>query len=843
MTLVHISLVVFSLSSLAQDPDSLPSYYGDKEKGNFYLRENDGQVHDTDGDPVTDVGYYVENTPVGIYLRDKSTVSFTMAAVDLDTATVDTLYRVDMEFGHGNDRDPEHTGDPVGGVNNYYRHQVSVEEVEAYTQGVYRSVWDSINVYFYSSLGGPRMAIAVMPGGDPADISLKFNGQDSIGVDWQGALRLYVGERWIELQEAMAYQVDGNNNVIPVTWLMEYDYVDGNAFVNFEFYGYNTSRPLVFQIGYPPMPAGGGGSDNFCWSTYFGGSGNVLSSTEVDDDGGLYVAGYTDNDNFPATVGTTVNPGPSTFSGTVAKFNSAYQILWATYYGGANHEEFKDIAYNAYGDDLFGVGYTLSPDLLTPYSSGEYHDGSLNGNNNTTDAFMCRLNAASGILEWGTYFGGIGGDRAYSVACDANGAQYVVGGGSDGLDLQGWGTAYLQAFAGVEDDPFSDGDAFIVRFDNTQDLTWCTYVGGAYAESFSATDLDDEGNIFVIGQGRTGFPQIDDCGSLVSNGPQGFDDCVLCKFDATGHLCWSTLAGGLANDIPAWEGAVAVGNGRVYFGANSSSLNFPTLDLDDSYYQEDNAGFGDGVLMCFDLSTLDPIWMTYVGGTGWDYISGIDTDTWGNLYVTGYSKSADMPLVELTGAYYQEYAGGGSNAAYGDAFIASYTYPQHSPTWLTMVGGGPGGLNDGDGAESIVADGHDRLFIAGTSTSYSPPYPTHNPGNGAYFGSTFATGTSVITCFDLSAVPVSTPEVLVTTGPGLTLVLDPDQSRVSAFVQPAEERIVEVFDVSGRAVATLRLAAGARSIAIPIGHLSSGAYVVNVHGAGGTFLVERFVKP
>ncbi|MBK6830044.1 MAG: hypothetical protein IPG92_04505 [Flavobacteriales bacterium] len=47
-------------------------------------------------------------------------------------------------------------------------------------------------------------------------------------------------------------------------------------------------------------------------------------------------------------------------SGTLAKFNPAYQIVWATYYGGETDEGFQDIAYSAYGNYVFGVGDTYS---------------------------------------------------------------------------------------------------------------------------------------------------------------------------------------------------------------------------------------------------------------------------------------------------------------------------------------------------------------------------------------------------------------------------------------------------------------------------------------------------
>ncbi len=845
-TLYCLALHLFAATSNAQLYVP-PDFWGDGEAGSLCYRQNLGQVFDTNGNQPTDIAYYAERSPVGIYLKEKNEVSFTLAALHNDSLIEDTLYRVDMLLEGTREQDPV-AFSPTPDIANYYLGSFTAEDVPASHRVVYQSVWDSIDVHFYHGSSGPRVSFVVRPGGDPDEILLSFTGQDSLNVDVAGALKLYLRNQWFRFEEAKAYQVNtsgpgGLGTITSVPWNASYLNEDSTIYVKFNHGTYNPAKALIFQIGYPPMMLGGG-SNNFCWSTHFGGFGNAAMATDVDDDGELYVAGSTITDLFPATVGATVNPGPFSSSGTLAKFNSAYQIVWATYYGGETDEGFQDIAYSAYGNYVFGVGDTYSSDLPTPYSSGEYHDGSLNGNNNTADAFMCRFNAASGALEWGTYYGGIGDDRAYSVVCDADGAQYVLGFGSDELDLQGWGTAYFQSFAGVESDPFATPDAFIARFDNAQTLIWSTYVGGASGDGFRAAALDENGNVFVLGSAGSLFPQVNTCGSLVNTQyGGGASDCVLLKFDSTGDLCWSTYAGGIGNDAPSVEGGVAVGNERVYFGANSSSTNFPTLELQGGYYQEDNAGGLDGVLMGFDLSTLSLIWSTYVGGTERDQISGIDTDTWGNLFLAGFSQSDDMPLVELTAAYYQEYAGSGPNAFYGDAFVGAYTYPEHSCKWFTMVGGGGPNNGTSDGAESIVVDGHARIFIAGTATSEFPPYPTHDPGNGAYFGPTAMTGSSAITCFDLSAVPVSVAEAVAINEMGFVLVPNADHSVISAFVQPSCARVVQLFDVSGRTVSTFNLADGVQNFEIPIVRLSSGAYMVCIHGGDSNAVTARFVKP
>lgn len=156
-----------------------------------------------DGTSLNDCAYYYERTPFGIYLRNKSKVSFVVAALHHDSLIPDTLYRIDMLLGN-KQRSPYHDGSAVGGTANYYFGDVVAEEVKAYERAMYPNAWDSTDVHFYYGSAGPRMAIVMKPGANPADVKLAFTGQDSIKVDWQGHLRLYSGNRWIKLEQAFA---------------------------------------------------------------------------------------------------------------------------------------------------------------------------------------------------------------------------------------------------------------------------------------------------------------------------------------------------------------------------------------------------------------------------------------------------------------------------------------------------------------------------------------------------------------------------------------------------------------------------------------------------------------
>ena len=230
-----------------------PDIYGDAGRGTSYLRKGMGQVLRTDGVPQGDIDFYYERLgPMGIHLRGKSLVSFTLARTFNDSITPDTLFRLDMRLRGDPELSAQAVGSSTGDSSNYYLGKYTIERVPAYHRAVYEEVWPYIDVHYYHASTGPRMAIVVKPGGNPADIALRFAGQDSMNVNWQGALRAYMGERFITLEQAVAYQVDPLDQTgtlpTPLPWNGTYELVDDSVDVAFTFGGYDHALPLSKKL-------------------------------------------------------------------------------------------------------------------------------------------------------------------------------------------------------------------------------------------------------------------------------------------------------------------------------------------------------------------------------------------------------------------------------------------------------------------------------------------------------------------------------------------------------------------------------------------------------------------
>lgn len=128
------------------------------------------------------------------------------------------------------------------------------------------------------------------------------------------------------------------------------------------------------------------------WGTYYGGQGNDEALfCHVDPFGDIYFGGTTGSSSFIASSdGYKPFKGtpsfPSLNDGFLVKFRANGTRIWATYYGGGDHESAYGLATDTAGNIFLG-GYTYSTELI----ASEYfaHQKLLGG---SVDAFLVRFN-------------------------------------------------------------------------------------------------------------------------------------------------------------------------------------------------------------------------------------------------------------------------------------------------------------------------------------------------------------------------------------------------------------------------------------------------------------------
>ncbi len=155
------------------------------------------------------------------------------------------------------------------------------------------------------------------------------------------------------------------------------------------------------------------------WATYYGGSpSDVGYSCAVDADQNVYLTGKTESLLSIASGGHQNSFGGGSADAFLVKFNSNGVRQWATYYGGSVYDD----ATSCVVDGLGNVYFSGTTSSAASIASGGYQN-TLVGSN---DAFLVKLNS-SGLIQWGSYYGGNGTEAGWSCTVDASANVYLAG--------------------------------------------------------------------------------------------------------------------------------------------------------------------------------------------------------------------------------------------------------------------------------------------------------------------------------------------------------------------------------------------------------------------------------
>lgn len=323
-------------------------------------------------------------------------------------------------------------------------------------------------------------------------------------------------------------------------------------------------------------------------------------------------------------------------------------------------------------------------------------------------------------LIFSTFLGGtslFSGDVAQAIAIDSTGHAYVTGQGqtSDfpGSDTAGPPVSELSEFI------------FITEFDPTGSsttasapgqLVYSTILSGSSQSSIgNGIGVDGSGNAYVAGSTMANdFPTVNPAQATFGSPNQ--TGIVVGLAGTTGTLTYSTYFGGRnVNETSEWLGLAADAAGNVYVAGDTSSPNFPTVNP----YQAALKGFQNTVVAKFNPQG-QPIYSTYLGGTGTDQANAVAVDSAGVAYVTGFTSSMDFP-VQTAPAPFQSTLAGVQNV-----FISKFSY---SGTTLTLAGSTYlGGFSEDQGM-GIALDTvtPPNVYVTGetNSNTFSPPaFPT-----------------------------------------------------------------------------------------------------------------------
>jgi Bacterial Ig-like domain (group 2)/IPT/TIG domain/Beta-propeller repeat/Kelch motif/Galactose oxidase, central domain len=512
--------------------------------------------------------------------------------------------------------------------------------IGSYRQIKYHEVYPGIDLVFYGTHQQLEFDFVVAPGADPHAITLDVQGPDKVVVAEDGGLSV---DGIFGMRRPEVYQlIDGKRRAVSGRF-----FAKDHERLGIELGPYDHQQTLIID----PV---------LSYSTYLGGSGTDESSgIAVDAGGNAYIVGVTTSPNFPASNGY---PSSATSNGTafVAKLDpTGTTLLYSTYLGGTAGGGGNGIALDP-GGHVYVTGYTLSSDF--PVVNG-LQTTLLNPNGS---AFVARLDTSqtgASSLIYSTYLQGGGnstnslGDVGFAIAADGNGNAYVTGQTASDASNTSFPTtssAYQSSLGS------SNGNAFLTVLNTNQSgatsLVYSTYLGGAssgFGDYGMGVAVDGSGHAFITGQTTSGgsipFPTTPTAyqSTLKSSNGNAFVTEIDPTQSGSQSLAYSTYFGGSSAEAVGDLGSAITldSAGKVYFGGDASSADFPTTA---GAFQTTNSSNGKAFAAKMDFvqsGSASLIFSSYVGGSDGqgEVANGIAVDAFGNAFLSGNVSSTDFP--------------------------------------------------------------------------------------------------------------------------------------------------------------------------------------------------------
>jgi len=394
-------------------------------------------------------------------------------------------------------------------------------------------------------------------------------------------------------------------------------------------------------------------TEDWLWAQKAGGTSDDYGrAIAIDSDGNSYVTGYFSG---TATFGNILLTSYGGVDIYIAKLDTNGDYLWAKNAGGDADDYGYGISTDSSGS-CYITGYFYS----SPATFGTISILNNAPNEMWQDIFISKLDTNGNFL-WAKKAGGTSNDQGYAIATDSYGNCYVTGWFRSNATF---GTTTISSN--------SNADVFITKLNTNGNFLWAMDAGGtgsAYVEGY-AIATDSNGNCYVTGY----FGSTEATFGTTTLTTSGGYDIFIAKLSTNGSWLWAKSAGGSNNDYGYSIDTDSSGNCYVT-GWFISTATWGSISLISS-------GSYDIFITKLDTSG-NYIWAKKAGGTSSDTGYGINTDSNGNCYITGYfsvtaifgtislisSGSADTFVSKLdsSGNYLWASQAGGTGSDYGRA--------------------------------------------------------------------------------------------------------------------------------------------------------------------------------
>jgi len=606
-----------------------------------------------------------------------------------------TIYRVDINWLNANPQAAVRTGNALEGYNNYYLESCpnGALNVKSYETVEYQNIYNGINLKWYQNKGQLKYDYVVAPHANYKQIQLEIKGAQ-LQLQKNGCLLLKTPLGTIEEHAPLVYQ---NGKQLKANYVLKGNVLSFNV-ENYDpaqeliidpvvrlwgtYYGGNggagndfgnscivdnlnnvylagstehNSGTIIATVG-SHQSTFGGATDAFLvkfnssgsrqWGTYYGGSGDDRAfACTIDASGNVFIAGRTNSSGVGiiSTAGshqTTIGGGDDAF---LVKFNTSGIRLWGTYYGGTGNDEGRSCSTDASGN-VYLAGHTLS-NISTVIATTGAHQSTIGG---SLDAFLVKFNA-SGVRQWGTYYGGTASDRGNCCITDASGNVFLGGETSSNSGTEiATGLSHQASFGGG-----IFNDAFLVKFNSNGVRQWGTYYGGNAFDAGYSCATDATGNVYFAGRTNSNTGTVIATPGAHQSALGGSSNAFLVKFNSGGVRQWGTYYGGNGE---IGNSCLTDANGNIYLAGRTDCLTSSIVATPGSHQINFGGNSEDAFLVKFNSSGIRQ-WGTYYGGNGDESAFSCSADNSGNIYLAGSSSSTTGTVIATPSSHQPNHGG------------------------------------------------------------------------------------------------------------------------------------------------------------------------------------------
>lgn len=499
-----------------------------------------------------------------------------------------------------------------------------------------------------------------------------------------------------------------------------------NYFLGDKKFRWKTDVPnyeaIVYRGIYPAIDLRYYGNDTEMEYDFIISPGGDISDIQIQYDGVVNVAVNTDGQLEVTTIwGTIIEQAPYVYQpvgGGQTELTGSYRLISDNIFGFEIDGDYDPdypvvidpvLTYSSYlggylGDYGWGVqpagdgalilvGATFSTDFPLEFPLQGTYAGEM-------DLYITKLDVDAGLI-FSTFFGGTNREESPHTVVDDLGYIYIQG--------RTFSVDYPTHNA-FDNDLTGNSDQFLLKLDPTGSaIVFSTYLGGIEDDMSGGICVDQYHCPYLAGITYSDdFPTVN---PFQVSPSQGTEDMTVTKFSADGSsLLYSTYLGGSQNEQIKTIKVDA--DGYAYVGGYTYSRGFPIVNAYDSTF----GGYQDAFLTKFVPEGNDVVFSTFLGGDLYnEWISDLDLDAAGNIYVVGATMSADFPLVN---PFQSEFKGGTSVEC--DGFLAKFDPSGSALLYSTYLGG----VED-DYCEAVDVDLHGYAHVAGYTYSYD--FPLANP--------------------------------------------------------------------------------------------------------------------